>query len=408
MIPGANIDSLDSNFKCLIHLDRLSLTFKLYSGSTFIDIRNPDNIPQEQVYNKITLIHDKSPGLGAYYHSFKVFFEGLFIGRLHTSPKLVKQELQFDFEKEVFYSFYPTFWYEIYCALNVELGILYNNIKYVEIDVDTNKNLVGHFGYYYQNTINNKLHSGDRYKMGAKTSVNVMNNGALFLIEGTDNAISIYNKSSHADDFIHKYFSNNGLGDGGVYRIESKLTWNYIRSIRNRKKMDINVETLTDCKKLAKIFLISTENKITFKDTLSKTIDKNRNSHYKRISIIDDLPIETSEIGRLNPVFCKSHYISKAIDENIMRQNYYMFLDSGNKKYLKNFRYSSSVAGLNNVKMINAIIKLNKKYNGNRTDEIKQRMEYAIRSISRKFSIKMNRRVHKMIIKLKLTLLGLF
>ncbi len=408
MIAGVTIGTLNADYKCLIHLDRLSITFRLWSGSSFYDIRNPDYIPQEQVYNEITLIHDNAPGLGAYYHSYKVFFRGLIVGRLHAATKLKKHELQFDFAKEVFYSFYPEYWYEIYNSLVADLGIIYNNLMYVEIAIDTNKDLVGQFSHYYQNTINNKLRLGDRYKMKTNTNVHVMNNGSSFVVAGNDNEISIYNKSRHAESYIREYFSNNGLVDDEVYRIESRLNWNYLRYLRNKKKLDINVETLTDQKKLAEIFLISTKNKITFKDTLTKTIDRNRNSQYHEIIVIDDLPIETAEIGKLNPELRNSHYKIESVDENIMRQNYYRFLETGNPLYFRNFNASGFVAGFDRIKMASHISRFNSKYNGNRTKEITERMEYSVKNISGKSSFRFKDRVYALVLKVKISLWGLF
>ncbi len=88
------------------------------------------------------------------------------------------------------------------------------------------------------------LRSGDGSKLRASTIVHVMNNGHSIVIEGTENAITIYNKSSHAENFIHEHYLNNGLANGDVHRIESRLTWKYIRYLRNRKELDINVESL--------------------------------------------------------------------------------------------------------------------------------------------------------------------
>jgi hypothetical protein len=76
-----------------------------------------------------------------------------------------------------------------------------------------------------------------------------MSNGSSFIIDGSDNEIAIYNKSEHAEDYILNYFSNNGFSGSEVFRIESRLTWNYIRKLRNKKLFDINVETLLDPKK---------------------------------------------------------------------------------------------------------------------------------------------------------------
>jgi len=403
-----NICTVLSEYKCLIHLDRLSITFKLWSGSTFQDIRNPDFIPQEQTFGSIILIHDFSPGLGAYYHTYRVFYKGLLVGKLHAATKLKKNELQFDFSKEVFYAIHPEFWYEIYMSLVTSLGVIYNNIRYMEIAIDTNKDLVGKFGTLYQNTVCNKLRMGDRYKLKANTIVHVMKNGSSFVIEGTENEIAIYNKTRHAENFIQEYFLNNGLANGDVNRIESRLSWNYIRYLRNKKALDINVETLLDHGKLASIFKISTINKITFKDTSLSTFDQNRNKHYQDISIIDDLNIDTAEIGNLNQEMRTSHYCSQSVDENIMRQNYYMFLETGNKQYFRNFKSSSSVAGYNRNQRLNFVNKHNTRYNGNRTREIHERMEFALGSISGNISGKMSRLFQSMIKELKSAIWNLF
>ena len=377
MISGDNIDAVQPGYKCLIHLDRLSITFRYWSGSTFHDIRHPDYVPAEQVYNSITLLHDTSPGLGAFYHSFKVFYKGFNVGKLHSATKLKRRELQFDFAKEVFYSFSPGFWYEIYQSLILELGIIYNNIHYVEISVDTDKNLIEPFSFFYKNALNNKLRTGDRYKMSKRTTVHVMNNGASFVVAGSDNEIAIYDKTKFSEQFILDYFTENGLSCKEVNRIECRLSWNYLRYLRNKKLLDIDVETLTDKKKLATIFRFSVTNKVVFMDLLSKTYDKERNPHYSKISVVDDLPIETADIGRLNPEYRVNHYKNGDIDENIMRQNYYRFLETGNRKYFRNFISSSSVAGCNKSQLLNFVRKHNIRYNGNRTSEIQERMEFA-------------------------------
>lgn len=405
---GDNISAVKSEYKCLIHLDRLSITFKLWSGSTFQDIRNPDFIPQEQTFGEIILIHDFSPGLGAYYHTYRVFFKGLLVGKLYAATKLKKNELQFDFSKEVFYAFHPEFWHEVYVALVTSLGLIYNNIRYMEIAIDTNKDLVGKFGTLYQNTVCNKLRMGDRYKLKGNTIVHVMKNGSSFVIEGAENEIAIYNKTRHAENFIQEYFLNNGLANGDVNRIESRLSWNYIRYLRNKKGLDINVETLLDHGKLASIFKISTINKITFKDTSLSTFDQNRNKQYQDISIIDDLNIDTADIGKLNLELRLSHYKNPSVDENIMRQNYFLFLETGNKKYFRNFKSSSAVAGYNRIQLANFISKHNNRYNGNRTWEIHERMEFALGSISGNISGKMSRLFQSMIKELKSAIWSLF
>jgi hypothetical protein len=380
----------------------------LWSGSTFNNIRNPDVIPQEQVYNDITIIHDTFPGLGAYYHSYRVLYKGVIVGKLHAATKLKKNEIQFDFSKEVFYAFHPAYWFEVFGALKANLGIIYNNIRYLEIAIDTNKDLVGQFGRLYQNTENNKLRLSDRYKLKANTNVHVMSNGHSFVVEGSENEIAIYDKSRNAEKFIQEYFINNGLANEEVHRVESRLTWNYIRYLRNKKRLDICVKTLLDQRKLASIFKISTINKITFKDTSISTFDSNRNKLFQNISIIEDMDIDTAEIGKLNPEIKASHYKTKSVDENIMRQNYYMYLETGNKRYLRNFKSSSMVAGYNEGQLINFVHKLNSRYNGNRTLEIQGRMKLADRTNFENFTMRINRVLRAKVNGLKSVIVNMF
>ncbi len=409
MNTDLNIRYGKNSFRCLIHLDRLSITFRHWSGSTFQDIRNPDNIPSEQVFKNISLIHDKKPGPGAFYHTFIVYYNGLLVGKLHTATKVLKHELQFDFSKEIFYSFHPGFWYEVYCALKFELGLIYNNIMYLEISIETNKDLVTQFAFYFNNCLNNKLRASDHYFLIRKnTSVSVMSNGSSFIINGSDNEIAIYNKSEHAEDYIINYFSNNGFNGSEVFRIESRLTWNYIRKLRNKKLFDINVETLLDPKKLGMLFQVSTYNKITFKDKMVKTGYKNNRPVYLETSVMDEIFMEMAEIGKLNPEFQNNHYKdNNLIDENIIRQIYYRYLESGNEKYYKNLKASASVAGYDDSKLKNCIMKFNYRYRGNRTIQITGRMQNAMDRLSGKKSFSFQKSFYAIALKLKWNLLGI-
>lgn len=393
-------------YKCLIHIDKLSITFKHLPDSNFKDIRNPDSINSKQDYNNITLIYDDRPGPGAFYHSYKVYHKGYNVGRLHTATKLKKHEIQFDFAKEVFYSFNSVYWYDVYSALITDLGLTYNNIRYVEVALDTNKDIVGQYGNFYKNTCNNHLRVDDLYTMRKDIVVNAMHNGSSFVIGGSGNEVAIYNKSFHAEDYIKRYLNNNGL-DGEVNRIESRLGWNYLRYLRNKKQMDINAETLLDVKKLVTIFSIATTNKITFMDQGSKTYDENRNPQFRKLSIIDDLPLESARIGLLNPTLSKSHYKSESVDENILRLNYYRFLETGHPDYLQNFISSSKVAEFDRFHILEILNKLNRRYNGNRTPEIIHRMEDVLKQFNCKRNI-FSERFYVLGLRLKCHFMGLF
>lgn len=402
------IENVSKNYKCLIHLDRLQITFRLLPGSSFRDIRDPDSIPREQVYNNIMLLHDNSPGVGAFYHSFKVYHRGYLIGRLHTATKLKKNEVQFHFAKEVFYSFSPNYWYEVYLSIKSDLGIEYNNINYVEIAVDTNKNIMAQFGYLFINTIDNLLGSGSRYKLKYKTMVHVLNNGHSIVIKGSKNEVSIYDKTNFSEKFILDYFSNNGFLDNEVYRIESKLKSEYIRYLRSKKLLDINIETLLDPKQLATIFKISTMNKITFLDMITKEYDENRNPHFQHVNVTDDLQIEFANIGKMNSCLQVNHYKTDLVDENILRMNYYKYLETDNKKYFRIFKASGKVGGYSGSQLSDLITKFNRKYNGNRTPEILHRMDIALKQFTRNRKILLREGIYSIGYKWKKHVMGLF
>lgn len=410
MATNNNIGTRQEEYKCLIHIDRLSITFRHLKSSTFQNIKNPDFITNEQNFNRILLRHDNSPGKGAYYHSFIVYYDGCIIGRLFSGSKMNKPDLQFDFKKELFYSIKPDFWYDAYQTLKAELGIAYNNINCVEIAVDTNKNVVSQFGLLFKNSINNYLGSGGQFKMRKNTIVHVMSNGASFVIESSEkseNKVAIYNKSHFSEKFILDYFINNGLPPDKVNRIEARLKWNFIRSLINKKKMNINVETLLDPQKLATIFEISTLHKLTFHDLTEKSYDANRNPDYTTVSILEDLPIATAEIGKVNPNLQINHY-KKSVDENILRQNYYRFLECGDIEYLRNFRASAKVAAISNNKLLSLINKFNNKFMGDRRQEIISRMEHAKKYITYPAGSNFRDLLSSATLRLKWHLIGLF
>jgi hypothetical protein len=381
-IVGIGNDKI--NYICLVHIDRLSITLCCLSGSSFQNIRNPDSIPVMQNFNRITLKYDFASGINAYYHSYVVYYDGYIVGRLHSGSRLKKPELQFDFGKELFYSISASYWYDVYLAIVSELVISYNNINYLEISVDTDKDLVEQFGYLYANAVNNRMRTGDRFRMRMSTRVHVMNNGSSFVIEGIDNEIAIYNKSQHAEDYILKFFANNGLEDQSVFRIESRLTWNYLRYLRNKRRLNINIETLLDSQKLVALFNISIACKIEFKDQESKRRDRHGNPDDETVSIIDDLPLQSATIGRLNDQLHTSHYKTDTVDLSILRQSYYRYIETGNQQYLRILKASGAIAGYNMLQILGLINKFNSKYKGNLSQTIVQRMEYAQRKFAGK------------------------
>lgn len=372
-----NIDKIDGqgSNKCLIHLDRLSMTLRYNDDSKFKVIRNPDLIPGEQTFGDITLVYNRSRGIAIYYHSFAIYYKGDRVGVLYTGQKMNRKELQLDFEKQLFYSYANDYWYEVFNSILFELGIQYNNIRYIEIAVDTDKDILQLFRYLFQHSENNLLNCNIRFRMKSGMMVHSMNNGQSFIIQGTDNEIAIYEKTKHAEDYIMEFFQNNGFKGQDVYRVECRLTWDYIRYLRNKQHLDINPETLLDQGKLATLFKVATNDKTEFKDLDSKYYTKSRNPKYRSVSIIDCLAIEASTIPVSNPDFRKDHYKSDDIDLNILRQCYYQYIDSGNERYLNNIKTIIKTADFNNHEVSEYFRKFTLNYKGNRSPEKIHRMK---------------------------------
>lgn len=242
------------------------MTLRYNDDSKFKVIRNPDLIPGEQTFGDITLVYNRSRGIAIYYHSFAIYYKGDRVGVLYTGQKMNRKELQLDFEKQLFYSYANDYWYEVFNSILFELGIQYNNIRYIEIAVDTDKDILQLFRYLFQHSENNLLNCNIRFRMKSGMMVHSMNNGQSFIIQGTDNEIAIYEKTKHAEDYIMEFFQNNGFKGQDVYRVECRLTWDYIRYLRNKQHLDINPETLLDQGKLATLFKVATNDKTEFKD----------------------------------------------------------------------------------------------------------------------------------------------
>jgi hypothetical protein len=168
------------------------------------------------------------------------------------------------------------------------------------------------------------------------------------------------------------------------------LTWNYIRYLRNKKHLAIDVETLLDPGKLVTIFQLSTIHKITFRDMMSRNFDGNRNAQYQDVNIIDDLQLESAEIGKLNDKMSITHYKTDSVDESILRQSYYRFIETSHREYFRNFKAIAKVAGLDKKEVLNLITKFNARYKGNRTISIQEKMDYAINDYSRNPMLNMN------------------
>jgi hypothetical protein len=295
-----------------------------------------------------------------------------------------KPEVEFDFDKAVLYSVNRKWWYQIFSTLKSELGLEYNNIKYAEIALDTTKNLCDAYRSLYDNAVDNKSFHHDYYKLHWGAKVDILNNGTTFNIRGKCNMISIYQKTSYAEDYILDFFKLNGFGDNPVYRVEARLNWNYLKSKMSYKKVRIDLETLLDIGMLTTLFKMSIENKLTFSDLRTAHYDRSRNLVSDKVSILDDICLDTAGLVKFIPIPNFTHYKSDNVDENILRQLYYRYLESGKQEYFIAFMTSTKAACLKDDQVLKLVYKFNSRYKGNRTSSTQNRMEYAEIRISKR------------------------
>jgi len=382
---------LDSNFKTngqqvkhrsILHIDRLNLTFKHTVSSPFRNVKNPDALIESQKFGDIELRLDNSCGAAAYYHTFSVYYQGHKVGKLHTASKFNKTDIEFDYEKYVHYCNQNDWWFVIYKALLKELKFEFNNINYIEICLDSTYNLPDAFGFMHANSVNNKYKFNSYFKPFRNTKIDVLDNGCGFRSTGQKNYFHIYNKTLHCEDFIKDFFRLNGFTNESIYRLEIRLDWNYIKSIINRKKVLITPEILLDKGMLAKIFELSVKNKLTFYDLRGKVYDHNRNSKYEKVTLMDDLNLDTSELLQFESPRYHQHYRNENTDEDILRKTYYLFLETGNEKYYRNIQHSAEAAGISDATVLSLIQKFNLRYRGDRQPVLLDRMEFVVKKYS--------------------------
>ncbi len=360
----------------IIHLDKLYTTLKCPPSSKFHDVRDPDKVVEAQKHGSIELrINRNSVGSNAYYHCFDVFLNGGKVGKLLTGSKMNTGMVEFDMDNHTFYAENATWWYDIHKIVEQELGLICNNIKQVEIAMDTTANMIHMYGDYYRNSTNYPHEQHPRYLQSPNIKTDIIENGTSYNVRGVNNLISIYHKSSYAKEHITDFYTANGLGDIDIYRVECRLKWNYLKSLISRKHFIIDLETLKNVETLMALFVESVKTKLTFKDLQTKRFDNQRNKKHDKIFILRDYCSQVKVLPTYPVTKQSHHYKTNNSEEKSMHLLYIEYLESG-KEYLLPI-ISSLINGmkLNNAQVVQMINKLNKTYNGDRTDDILERMD---------------------------------
>ena len=361
----------------LVHLDKLHVTLKHHQHSAFRNIRNPDNLQAVQQYGDIELHLNNNNGSKTYHNGYDVYVEGRHIGTLLTADKYKKPYVEFDFNKRILYSNERNWWYDQLLILTRDLGLTYNNINKLEIAWDSTINNWEKYRELYINSDRYLFSDNAFYHQSKKASTSIMHDGYQFLIDGIDNSISIYQKNLHAEDYITDFFNTNMTSNRDVYRVESKLSWNYIRKFINKKHQIIDLNTLKDTGMLTELFIESVKTKLTFQDLRTKYHDKNNNLKYSvEVSLLDDVELNTVIIPTYLPLAESKHYKADNAIESTFGKIYYHYLDSGQDGYIQSME-GLIRANLFSIPYIEKLLnKFSKAYNGDRTPLICNRMTF--------------------------------
>lgn len=391
---------MESDFKpntdeiSIVHLDKLHVTLKHHQHSAFRNERNPDSINVIQQYGDIALHLNNQNGSKSYYNGFDVYCEGKKIGTLLSAEKFNKTYVEFDFDKRILYSNKSDWWYDLFLKLEKNLGLTYNNINKLEIAWDSTINNWDRFGGLYRDSDRFLFSDNSYYQQSKKSATSILHDFNQFLIEGKDNSISIYQKNLYAEDYIMDFFKSNMMSNCDIYRVECRLSWNYIRKFINKKNQIINLDTLRDTGMLTELFVESVKTKLTFKDLRTKYHDKNNNEKFVEVSVLDNVELNTVSIPTYLPLAESKHYKAGNAIESTFGQLYYHYIDSGQEGYIQSLE-GLIRANLFSIQHIEKLLtKFSKAYHGDRTLLICNRMTFIHNRLSLAEMIDVDELIH--------------
>jgi len=115
---------------------------------------------------------------------------------------------------------------------------------------------------------------------------------------------------------------------------------------------------------------------VSFKDLGSKYW-VNGNDKYDLVSLFDDIELRQSEVKNYIPSISQSHFKFDDSATIIIKRKYYQYLESGNLNLLLNLYSYFKADHLDISKITTVFSELNEKFNGNRTDDVINRMNIA-------------------------------
>jgi hypothetical protein len=344
----------------IVQMDRLELTLQ----------KENQNIKpiREQNYGEIRLILDQTRPSPTYHYSFRIFYGGREVGILHYHHKFNSQLVEWDCAKDLLYT-RDNKWYQVYKKICAVFDLKLNNIKYIEIALDSTVDLVNKMNILYEQSTDKENSAIGIYQKMGTGKIMKNDDGKQFLIKGKTSSLMIYEKTSYAEDFIHSFYHLNGFNNRNVYRMETRIRWSCLRQVINRKGYLISAETLLDGKNLLAIFVECARPKLTYKDTRQHYFDKNKNKKFPLISVLDFVNFEYAKLPVYNMEQKKSSELISG-DENLIRKPYAEYLKNGNEHYLESIKHIVKANDISEESLLIYLSRFNKKNKHGQADRM--------------------------------------
>lgn len=188
--------SKSSKYINSLHLDRLIITLLVSVTSYFPTSGYTLQNNYIQSFDEITLMYNKHRQHNGYLLTYDVLYNGEKVGIIRSSEKYHKPYAELELSKHLFYTKNKYYWYEVVSSIQEELNLRFNNIRYVEITLDSTKDFVTQLrNILFQSSWTQQNIKPKYEKVSSKTMIGTIENKS-YNAGTSGNLISIYNKSS--------------------------------------------------------------------------------------------------------------------------------------------------------------------------------------------------------------------
>lgn len=319
-------------------MDRLEYNFDVLSGDSLpVDSYR---LKQEEVFkfdNGFWFVHDLEVARKtSFYLGFRVFHEGVLFGKLLLHEKRQKQLARLCLDKNILYTTEPREWLSIIDLLKVTLCMKEKGAYYIEIALDTVKQLRKKLSHIYHHSTLNDECIHPIYKPNSKIDVSTLNNNQQYVVGSHSYNMTVYEKGKNLDDLLTKYFLNNQFEPEEltlINRAELRMKRNYLTQIKD--KFDLSLEGLCDEQNLRSIFSHKVKKFTRWNDLEVYSHDKNNNKKYRTIDLLGGIPMGNADRKTKTVKYTSNVSLyQKDTSKDIVRRLLDQYLKSGNCKFL--------------------------------------------------------------------------